>query len=189
MLVLVRHGQTDANARGLLQGRIDLPLSDVGRAQARVLAAVVPSAARLIASPLRRARETAAAFGPEIDVDERWIELDYGELDGRPIAEVTPDVWAAWRADPHFTPPGGESLVTLGARVRGACEELLDEARDRDVVVVSHVSPIKAAIAWTLGVGDEVGWRLFVRVASVTSIVVGPWGPTLHSFNEFTETV
>jgi broad specificity phosphatase PhoE len=184
VLVLVRHGQTEANARGLLQGRVDLPLSDLGREQARALAPLIPADARVIASPLRRARETAAAFGRDVEVDERWIELDYGDFDGRPIVDVAPAVWAAWRADPHFVPPGGESLVTLGVRVRGACEELLDEARERDVVVVSHVSPIKAAIAWTLGVGDEVGWRLFVRVASITSVVVGPAGPTLHSFNE-----
>ncbi len=187
MLVLVRHGQTDANARALLQGHVDLPLSALGRRQAEALRPLVPTDARVISSPLGRARETAAALGRDVEVDDRWIELDYGEFDGRPIVDVPPDVWAAWRADPHFTPPGGESLVMLGARVRGACEELLDEARDRDVVVVSHVSPIKAAIAWTLGVGDEVGWRLFVRVASITRVVVGPWGPTLHSFNEVPE--
>jgi broad specificity phosphatase PhoE len=184
MLVLVRHGQTDANARGLLQGRVDLPLSDLGRRQAAALAALVPPDARVIASPLRRTRETAAAFATDVEVDERWIELDYGEFDGRPIADLPPEVWAEWRADPHFVPPGGESLVTLGARVRGACEELLDEARGGDVVVVSHVSPIKAAIGWALGVGDEVGWRLFVQVASVTRVAVGPGGPSLFSFNE-----
>ena len=184
MLVLVRHGQTEANARGLLQGRIDLPLSDLGRRQAQALAAQVPADARVIASPLRRAQETAAAFGREIEVDERWIELDYGELDGRAIGDLPPEVWAAWRADPHFVPPGGESLVTLGTRVRGACEELLDEARRHDVVVVSHVSPIKAGIGWALGVGDEVGWRLFVQVASITRVAVGPAGPSLYSFNE-----
>ena len=184
MLVLVRHGQTEANARGLLQGRVDLPLSELGRRQAAALAALVPADARVVTSPLRRAQETAAAFAGEAEVDERWVELEYGEFDGRPITDVPAETWAAWRADPHFAPPGGESLVTLGTRVRGACEELLDEVLRRDVVVVSHVSPIKAAIAWTLGVGDEVAWRLFVQVASVTRVVVGPTGPSLHSFNE-----
>jgi len=187
VLVLVRHGQTDANARALLQGRVDLPLSDLGRRQAAALAPLIPPDARVIASPLRRALETAEAFGRDVEVDERWIELDYGDFDGRPIVDLGPEIWTTWRADPHFAPPGGESLVTLGVRVRGACEELLEEARERDVVVVSHVSPIKAAIAWTLGVGDEVGWRLFVRVASITRVVVGPWGPTLHAFNEVPE--
>ena len=48
----------------------------------------------------------------------------------------------------------------------------LEEARDRDVIVVSHVSPIKAALAWALAVGDEVGWRMFVRVASIARVAV-----------------
>ena len=64
------------------------------------------------------------------------------------------EMWATWRSDPRWAPPGGEALVDLGARVREACVELVEEAQDRDVVVVSHVSPIKAAVgrlrtAWT----------------------------------------
>lgn len=182
--MLVRHGQTDANARGLLLGRADPPLSDLGRRQAAALAACIPADARVVASPLQRTRETAAAFDRPVEIDERWIELDYGTFDGQPVADVPADVWREWRADPHYIPGGGESLVMLGNRVRAACEELLDEARDRDVVIVSHVSPIKAAIGWALGTGDEVGWRLFVRVASIARVAIGPWGPSLLSFNE-----
>lgn len=184
MLVLVRHGQTDANARGLLLGRADPPLSELGRRQAAALATRVPADARVVASPLRRARETAAAFGRPVDVDERWIELDYGEFDGKPVADVPADLWTAWRADPHFVPAGGESLAMVGTRVRAACDELLDEARAHDVVVVSHVSPLKAAIAWALGAGDELSWRMFVQLASIARVAIGPWGPSLHSFNE-----
>jgi len=184
MLVLVRHGQTDANARGLLLGRADPPLSELGRRQAAALASMVPADARVVASPLARTVETAEAFGRAVDVDERWIELDYGTYDGQPVADVPPDVWRAWRADPSFVPGGGESLAALGVRVRAACDDLLEEARDRDVIVVSHVSPIKAALAWALAVGDEVGWRMFVRVASIARVDVGRFGPSLHSFNE-----
>jgi broad specificity phosphatase PhoE len=184
VLVLVRHGQTEANARGLLLGRADPPLSELGRRQAAALVASVPHDARVIASPLTRTVETARAFGRPVEVDERWIELDYGSFDGRPAADVPADIWRAWRADPHYVPGGGESLATLGIRVREACEELLDEARERDVLVVSHVSPIKAALAWALSVGDDVAWHLFVKVASIARVAIGPWGPTLHAFNE-----
>ena len=52
------------------------------------------------------------------------------------------------------------------------------------MIVVSHVSPIKAALAWALSVGDEVTWHLFVQVASIARVAIGPWGPTLHAFNE-----
>lgn len=187
MLVLVRHGQTDANARGLLLGRSDPPLSELGRRQAAALATRIPDGARVVASPLRRTLETAAAFDRPVDVDERWIELDYGAFDGRPVADVPADVWTAWRADPHFVPPGGESLAMLGTRVRAACDDLLAEAHDGDVVVVSHVSPIKAAIGWALGAGDEVSWRMFVQVASIARISIGAWGPSLQAFNETVE--
>jgi broad specificity phosphatase PhoE len=187
VLVLVRHGQTEANARGLLLGRADPPLSDLGRRQAAELAASIPPGARVVVSPLRRARETAAAFGRPVEVDERWIELDYGELDGRPVDDVPADTWAAWRSDAHFAPAGGESMASVGVRVRAACDELQDEARRRDVVVVSHVSPIKAAVGWALGTGDDVAWHLFVAVASMARITIGPSGPTLLSFNEVGE--
>jgi broad specificity phosphatase PhoE len=184
MLLLVRHGRTDANAQGLLLGRLDPPLSDEGRAQAAALAARIPRDARVIASPLLRTRQTAEAFGLPFDIDERWIELDYGELDGLALRDVPADLWREWRADPAFAPPGGESLAALGVRVRAACTELVDEIREHDVVVVSHVSPIKAAIAWALGAGDDLSWRLFVQVASIARIGADQWGTTLRSFNE-----
>ena len=184
MLVVVRHGRTEANATGLLLGRHDPPLDDTGRAQAVALAAAVGEPDRVVASPLLRARETAAAFGRDVEVDERWIELDYGAWDGRPISGVGTEEWARWRSDVHFRPPGGETLAELGARVREACDDLVADARSRTVVVVSHVSPIKAAVTWALGVGDEAVWHLYVAPASITRIEVRDGRPVLISFDE-----
>ena len=62
--------------------------------------------------------------------------------------------------------------------------ELLDEIRDHDVAVVTHVSPIKAAIAWALGAGDDLAWRIFVEVASIARIGADQFGPTVRSLNE-----
>ena len=185
-LCLVRHGQTDANARGLLLGRLDVELDDVGRAQAAALAAALPTPDLVISSPLARARQTAAAFGAEVRVDEAWIELDYGEWDGVPAGDVPPADWAAWRDDPEFTPPGGESLAALTSRVHAALEALVeDEAEERRLVVVSHVSPLKAAAGWALGLGPEAAWRMYVAPASITRLGLGPRGTaTLRSFNE-----
>jgi broad specificity phosphatase PhoE len=183
-LIVVRHGRTEANASGLLLGRrLDPGLDDLGRAQAAALGATLVGAARVVCSPLRRARDTAAALGLPVEVDDRWAEMDYGELDGTPIAEVPAETWARWRADVDHAPPGGESIAALGARVRAACDEIAADAADRDVVVVTHVSPLKAAVAWALGVPDDVAWRMFVAPASVTRIGVGERGPSLHAFN------
>ncbi len=192
MIVIVRHGRTAANASGLLLGHADPPLDDEGMRQAAALSgACAPlDVARVITSPLGRCRQTAeaiaaaASVSASVDVDERWIELDYGDLDGRPLAEVPADIWASWRSDVTWRPPGGESLAALGTRVREACEALVDQARDRDVIVVSHVSPIKAAVAWALGVGDEAAWRMWVAPASITRIGVAGGTPSLRAFNE-----
>ena len=183
MLIVVRHGRTEANASGLLLGRrLDPSLDELGRRQAAALASALPEA-RVISSPLRRTRETAEAFGRPVEVDERWIELDYGDLDGTPLRDVPADVWSRWREDPGWTPSGGESLVQLGDRVREAAEAIAPEAAERDVIVVTHVSPVKAALAWALGVGDEISFRAFVAPASITTIATRGARPSLHSFN------
>jgi broad specificity phosphatase PhoE len=184
VLFLVRHGQTAANVAGLLLGRADPPLTELGERQARAIAAALPAPALLISSPLRRARDTAAAFGQPVQVDERWIEMDYGDVDGQPTGSVTAEVWSRWRADPTFVPAGGESVAAVGERVRSACADLVDAAAQGDVVVVSHVSPIKAAIAWALGVPDTVAWRMYVADAAVARVKTGPPAPMLMSFNE-----
>jgi len=184
VLIIVRHGRTEANASGLLLGRrLDPGLDELGQRQAAALASALPDAARVISSPLQRTRETASAFGRPVEIDDRWIELDYGELDGTPLRDVPADVWAAWRADPSLSPGGGESLVDLGERVRAASADLVDEAGSSDVIVVTHVSPVKAALAWALGVGDEVSWRAYVAPASITRIATTGSRLSLHSFN------
>jgi broad specificity phosphatase PhoE len=135
---------------------------------------------------LERALQTASAFnkGTDVEIDDRLIELDYGELDGRPLAEVPAEVWSRWRQDLRFSPPGGESLAALGQRVRAALDELTEHGGDETVAVVTHVSPIKAAMAWALDVGDAVTWRLYVAPASITRIELTARGPVVRSFNE-----
>jgi broad specificity phosphatase PhoE len=184
VIILVRHGRTASNAAGLLLGRADPPLDETGRAQAEALGRALGPTDLVITSPLGRCRETAAAIDGPARVDERFIELDYGEWDERPIGELPSGSWETWQADVDFTPPGGESLRSVGARVRDGLDELLEAGRTSKVVIVTHVSPLKAGVAWALGVGDEVAWRLFVSPASVTRIDVSRGRPSLVSYNE-----
>jgi broad specificity phosphatase PhoE len=192
VLILVRHGESEANAQGLLLGRTDADLTEEGRAQvARARALLHGPVAELRTSPLRRARDTAALLdlGVPVEVDDRWVEVDYGEFEGEPLGDIPAEVWQRWQRDRDFRPPGGETLAEVDRRVAEACEELFatDGAAarrsDGDLVVVSHVSPIKAAVAWALGTVD-LYWRLHLRTASVTRIGWNRDGPILHGFNE-----
>ena len=188
MLHVIRPGRTEATAAGLLLGPWDPELDEVGERQALAVARAVGPVDRVVCSPLLRTRRTAEAFsvrdGSPVEVDERWIEMDYGEFDGRPLAEVSLDTWESWRTDLDWAPPGGESHRALGLRVRAALDDLFEASRTSELVVVTHVSPIKAALAWVLGVGDEVVWRTFVAPASVMTVGAGLAGPSLRGFND-----
>ena len=187
MLYLVRHGRTAANAQGLLQGRLDPPLDELGHRQAEAMAEMVGPVDEVYCSSLVRARETAGYFvhgGDDAAVDDRWIEIAYGEYEGVPVGEVPADVWQSWRTNSEFRTPGGESFGDLDTRVREACAELSERMHERNIVVVSHVSPIKAAVAWSLGVAMDMMFRCHLGQASLCRVDHGRFGPVLHSFNE-----
>jgi len=189
MISFVRHGETAHNREGRLQGRADLELSARGADQVVRLARrfAAGSLTTVFTSPLRRARQTADALAAvckaAVELDERLIELDYGDWDGRALADIPADAWSAWRADPDFAPPGGESLVAVTARVADFCRERL--AAGGAVAAVSHVSPIKAAVAWALGVDEFATWRMQLGLATVSTIGARPDGNAyLLTFND-----
>lgn len=188
-LLLVRHGQTAVNSEGRLQGRVDAPLTELGRAQVERLGSLIApdNPVLVVTSPLTRARATADAIAgagglDTVSVDERLVELHYGDWDGQRISELPDGGFGRWRSDITFAPPGGESIPAMRARVVPCIEELL--AYDGTVVAVSHVSPIKAALTWALGVGDEVSWRFHLGVASVSRLALRGDTPVVLSFNE-----
>lgn len=192
LLTLVRHGRTEANAANLLQGHIDNHLDEVGREQAALLGDALEKIAtvdRVIASPLARAQQTATAIadscgrGVLVETDARWIELDYGDYDGRPVSSVAAETWQQWRSDVNFRPPSGESMAELDSRVRLALAELAADRNGSHVVIVSHVSPIKAAIAWALGVGVDISWRTALDRGSMSTIRLDAQRPALKTFN------
>ena len=189
MISFVRHGETAHNREGRFQGRADVELSARGLEQVARLATRLSTSeiAAVYSSPLARARQTAMAIaavaGCEVEIDDRLIELDYGEWDGRPLGDIDPSAWAAWRADPSFAPPGGESLVAVTARVESFCDERLNERQT--IVAVSHVSPIKTAVCWALGVDERATWRMQLGLATITDIGVrGDGSAYLLTYND-----
>jgi broad specificity phosphatase PhoE len=150
-LVLLRHGQTDYNVGGRMQGHLDSLLTETGVEQA---AAVAPEIARLmpdrlISSDLRRAVDTAdlvaAACGRPVKLDARLRETHLGEWQGRTVAEIEdgwPGAIATWRSDPGWAPPGGESRIEVVRRSLPVVEELDEEyssnGTETTVVLVAH---------------------------------------------------
>ena len=196
MIVFARHGQTAPNRDGLVLGRADPELTEEGRRQAALLAAALAgeSVTAILTSPLVRARQTAeavgAACGATVTVDERLLEIDWGAWEGRPAGGLTVADVDRWRAEDSQerrnadpVAPEGESLDSLSRRVESFCLETLEQ-EGGVVVAVSHVSPIKAAAAWALGVDGTVAWRMFLGLASITRVGRGRTSPVLLSFNE-----
>ncbi len=155
-VLLARHGETDDNAGGRLQGHRDPPLNPRGRNQARALAEALAGEglASLWSSPLRRALETADIVGRALGlgpprVDARLMEVDVGDWAGRTLDEVRehePALVARWRArDPAFRVPGGESLAEQVARVAAALADVRASG-DLPALVVCHGGTIRAAL-------------------------------------------
>jgi len=145
-VTLVRHGQTATSARSAYSGRSDIPLTEIGREQARQAAQRLTGAGvdAVITSPLIRARDTARAIadatGAPLTVDERLTEVDYGAFEGLDRAEAREQLGApfdAWRADPFGAPvPGMEPLAGALARAGAATADAL--AAHAHPVIVGH---------------------------------------------------
>jgi probable phosphoglycerate mutase len=154
-IYLARHGQTAYNLEGRFQGQQEIPLDDVGRAQAVELAdrAAGYGFAALWSSPLLRARETAAAVAERIGLepvfDARLMETDAGDWTDRSFAEVmaeAPQQFAAFASgDPAFAFPGGESFCQQEVRVTAALADV--EGATLPALVVCHGMVIRAALA------------------------------------------
>lgn len=184
-LILVRHGLSEWNAVGRLQGVSDTALSPEGRREARALGPLVAtlSPELAVSSDLRRAADTLELMGlglPTLPPDPRWRESDLGDWTGRLPAELTPQEHAAflrWRVG-RATPPGGEPWEGACARVLSAVRDLAGTGAAR-VVVATHGGAVRAACAVLAGLDPSA--MVPVGNASVTVIETSP-APHLVAF-------
>lgn len=162
-VLLVRHGETEWNGQGRLQGRRDIALSETGRADARTLApSLLPYRPRLVVtSALRRTRETAEALGVATGrADARLDEAHLGRWEGEnssALAAADPVAYRDWRAG-RLRPPGGESFEELTTRVLDAVAQAVAEAAgagERSVLIVTHGGPVRALLQRTVGLDPE----------------------------------
>jgi broad specificity phosphatase PhoE len=195
-LFAVRHGATEYTRERRFAGARDVPLTAGGRVQgdavAQALAGV--AAAAVYTSPLERARATAEPIakphGLEPRVEAAFREMAFGAWEGLTREELParfPREAAAWRLTPHLvTPPGGEALDAVSARVRGALDELIDAHADEVVILVSHAIVIRLIVLAALGLGPDRLWTLDASPAGITEIeYLNDWA-TVHRMNTLT---
>jgi broad specificity phosphatase PhoE len=191
---VIRHGLTADNVQMRYLGSRDEPLTDTGRIQADRTASALRSfpIRAVYTSPLMRAADTAARIGEacraDLYVDSRLAEGSFGRWEGLRRDEViqrgSPDVdlLARWETDASCSPPEGESLVRVQARVLGLVRELEGKWSGSSIALVSHVGPIKALLAAALDMRLESTRRLFLDPCSISVI---DWGkrPFVRLFN------
>ncbi len=195
-LVLLRHGVTAATERKVFSGSgaNDPELTENGREQARRAARWLETHGgidAIVASPMRRTRETAVAaaevLGLDVEIDEGFIETSFGEWEGFTFAEIQErwgDELTAWLGSSAIAPPGGETFDAVYQRVNVAHERLMSAYAGKTVLVVSHVTPIKMLVRLALDAPMNVIYKMELSPASITTITWWPDGPaSLRNFN------
>jgi probable phosphoglycerate mutase len=194
VMLLLRHGQTALSVDKRFSGIGDPELTDLGLAQAAAAGARLrhSAATAVVSSPLRRARQTAAAvaasLGLEVEVEEGLRETDFGDWEGHTFAEVRakwPQEMRDWLASTAVAPPFGESFDATATRVRQARDRLLASYGGRTVVVVSHVTPIKTLLRFALDAPPASLYRIHLDLACVNEVQWFADGPAVvRSMND-----
>lgn len=198
-VILVRHGRSTANTSGVLAGRTrGVHLDDVGRDQARKAGERVAglSLAAIVTSPLERCRETARAIAaalpePPQPITERGLlECEYGEWQGRPIAELAKEkLWKVVQQQPSaVTFPGGESMPAMQARATAAIRRWDDQVTaehgpDAVWMAISHGDIIKSILADALGTHLDQFQRIQVDPSSISIVRYTPVRPFVLGMN------
>ncbi|TET34125.1 MAG: histidine phosphatase family protein [Planctomycetota bacterium] len=161
-IYMVRHGETDANVQKIFRGRLDPPLNDRGRLQAEAAGEVLRDVrlSRIYSSPLRRARETAAAIaeatGAEITASEKLIDIDFGDWQGKRLVEVKEKYFAAygrWVNSPASAKiSGGESLSLVQSRAMDELRDIAGSHMEGSIALVSHRVTLKTMMLGILDV-------------------------------------
>jgi broad specificity phosphatase PhoE/ribonuclease HI len=196
-LIMVRHGETELTAQRRYSGRGDVPLTAFGVAQAGAtavrVAALSPSVAAVVSSPLSRCTRlaeliAASVGGAPVHVEPDLVECDFGAWEGLTFAEVSerwPAELDAWLASTGVAPPGGESFEEVDVRVRRAVARWHQRVPEGTVVVVSHVSPIKLILRDTLAAGDTLLHRLYLDPGGLSIVDMWPdGGVAVRAVNE-----
>jgi broad specificity phosphatase PhoE len=191
-VILVRHGQIQANVDKLWHGWTDSALTEEGRQQAlkagQRLLQEHGDISAVYASPLQRTHDTARAiaelFSHEVNIHEDLKEYGIGELEGVSFSDLhkVHNFFEQVNADRHYAPEGGESIHGVTQRVSNALNEIVDRHRGEKIVAVSHGAAMALALA-NLFHQDPYAWEKYhFHNTGVTELIIGD-EPRLIRFN------
>ena len=179
-IYLIRHGQTAWNKARMFRGRRDVCLNDVGRREAACVAQALRDIAfaRIYASPLLRARETAdvaaAVRGVDVQADPAFVDIDYGEWTEYWDIEARRkfrEQYEIWETAPHLMKfPGGESLEDVRSRAFPRLLELAGACRNGPIGIVSHRVVLKVLVCKTKGWDDSRFWEVRLDTGGISKL-------------------
>ena len=189
-LILVRHGETDWNVDGRIQGHHDRPLNERGLAQAEMVGRYVRDhfdVQTTWSSDLSRCTQTAAGLGATVQPTETIREVNFGDWEGQRWEDINgsnPELAAQFSSrDPEVRPPGGESIRDVIARARRFVEEAAIFDADVDVAVVAHGGSLKCLLIVLLGLPESAFGRFHFSNCGVSVVGAGNGPATLMGFN------
>ena len=192
LVLLVRHGTTPTTGK-VLPGRArGLHLSDHGREQAERAAERIGELGKVqavYASPLERARETAAPIGRAVHkpvrIERGLLECDFGRWTGASLKRLMkkPEWSTVQRTPSAFRFPAGESFLDMQTRIIDAVDTIRRRHPGKTVVCVSHADPIKAYVAHAMGTPLDLFQRIVISTCSVTAVLVGDGAPIVLTVN------
>lgn len=191
-IYLVRHGTNDFLGKGLLAGRLaNVHLNDQGRSEAARLADALATSGihRVFSSPLERAVQTAEPtakrLGLEIEITPEILEIDFGDWTGKAIRDLDRD--PAWKNFNLYRSgtriPNGETMLEAQTRIILFVEKILRQNSNQTVAIFSHGDPIKALIAYHLGIPLDLFTRIEISPGSYSILRLEPWGPQVIAVN------
>ncbi len=192
VILMVRHGQTPTTGK-ILPGRAaGLHLAEAGVAQAHRVAeriAELPKIDAIYASPLERARETAApiakALKQRVKIDKGLLECDFGDWTGAELSKLMklPEWSTVQKAPSTFRFPSGESFTEMQTRMVSALDRIRAAHPGGTVVCVSHADPIKAAVAHAMCTHIDLFQRIVIGTCSVSAVAYTGHGPIVLTVN------
>ena len=180
-LIFLRHGRTSLNLNEVLQGsQSDVDLDEVGSRQSHNIGEYIRKKYTpdlVLASSAKRTQQTLEAAGfSDFEIREDFNEMNYGNLEGQSIKKYAMSMLEEWQKDPtckNFSEDyskNGESLQELYDRVSAGCEELISQDKYKCILICSHATPIKAAVAYSVGLGACGILKLHINLSSVSII-------------------